>query len=116
MFKWLADVFAWLVDVDVFAATKAIAAAAEMSVTAVAIRRDDRTRFERIEILGDFINLAVIYIESTLKFPRSSANVKKYSSDSLQKIVTNLLPTIFGVVRTDARGRAKRRCETAAAK
>jgi hypothetical protein len=46
--NWLADVFAWLVDVDVFAATKAIAAAAEMSVPAVARRRYDRTEFERV--------------------------------------------------------------------
>jgi len=43
--------------VDVFAATNAIAAAAEMSVPAVAIRRHDRTRFERLKVPGYFINL-----------------------------------------------------------
>jgi hypothetical protein len=56
MFKWFADVFAWLVDVDVFAATNAMAAAAEVSVTAVAMRRYDRTEFERVNQRVSFIN------------------------------------------------------------
>ena len=42
--------------VDVFPATKAIAAAAEMSVPAVAMRRHDRIRFRLNERL-DFINV-----------------------------------------------------------
>jgi hypothetical protein len=42
---------------DVFAATNAIAAAAEMSMPAVAIRRDDRIRFEPLKVSGVFIDL-----------------------------------------------------------
>jgi hypothetical protein len=88
-------------------ATKAIAAAAEISVTAVALRRYDKR--------GCFIDLEITRVEWIARLPGIIRRRQEYSSDSLQHFGGEFVMKDPRPVRLEPRSQAKRRCETAAA-